>query len=205
MHLIGNHLLGIIIMVLFSLQGIVMFFSPGSIRLQKPQGGIISWLYNILNLIIILVITPLAAILLMKKVSVPIELTWINVGNGWVLFVLETAGILCFFSGNILQYWSRIFLGRSFRLGAVAPRSEDKFVSAGPYRLVRHPMYSAVLLMSLGLGLMIQSFLILILSVALAVFIMLMIPAEEAQLRGAYGDEYRKYRERVKALIPFIY
>ncbi len=205
MHLIGSHLLGIIIMVLFSLQGIVMLFSQGSLRFQKPEGGVISWLYNTLNLFIILVVTPLVAILLMKKVSGLIEPTWIKVTEGWVLIILETAGMLFFFFGNILQYWSRVFLGLSFRLGGVAPRSEDKFVTAGPYRLVRHPMYTAVLLMSLGLALLIQSLLILSLFVVLAIFIMLLIPAEEAQLQEAYGAKYREYRQKVKALIPFIY
>lgn len=104
MHLIGSHLLGIIIMVLFSLQGIVMLFSQGSLRFQKPEGGVISWLYNTLNLFIILVVTPLVAILLMKKVSGLIEPTWIKVTEGWVLIILETAGMLFFFFGNILQY-----------------------------------------------------------------------------------------------------
>ncbi len=205
MHLIGSHLLGIIIIVLFSLQGIVMLFSPGSIRFQKPEGGVISWLYNTLNLFIILVVTPLVAILLMKKVSGLIEPTWIKVTEGWVLIILETAGILFFFFGNMLQYWSRVFLGCSFRLGGVAPRPEDKFVTAGPYRLVRHPMYTAVLLMSLGLALLIQSLLILSLFVVLAIFIMLLIPAEEAQLQEAYGAKFSEYRQKVKALIPFIY
>ncbi len=182
-----------------------MLFSLGSIRFQKPEGGVISWLYNTLNLFIILVVTPLVAIFLMKKVSGLIEPTRIEVTEGWVLIILETAGMLFFFFGNILQYWSRVFLGRSFRLGGVAPCSEDKFVTAGPYHLVRHPMYTAVLLMSLGLSLLIQSLLILALFVVLAIFIMPLIPAEEAQLQEAYGAKFSEYRQKVKALIPFIY
>jgi len=205
MHLIGSHLLGIIIMVLFCLQGVVMLFSPGSLRFQKPEGGVISWLYNTLNLFIILIVTPLVAILLIKKASGLIELTQIHVAKRWLLIILETAGILFFFFGNILQCWSRVFLSHSFRLGGVAPRAEDKFVTSGPYGLVRHPMYTAVLLMSLGLALLVQSIFILALFVMLAIFILLLIPEEESQLRDAYGDTYSEYRQKVKALIPFIY
>ena len=43
MHILDHHLLGIILLVLFSLQGVVMLFSPGSLRLQKPEAGGISW------------------------------------------------------------------------------------------------------------------------------------------------------------------
>jgi len=180
--LIGSRLLGIIIMVLFTLTGIVMASSPGSIRVQKPEAGVISWLSNVLNLFIVLVVTPLVAVLLMMKATGLIETTSIKLAEGWPLVIIETLGILFFLFGNLLLYWGRVFIGGSFRLGGVAPRPEDKLVTTGPYRLVRHPMYTAVLFMDLGLALLIQSLIILILFVVLFIFVKLMIPEEEAQL-----------------------
>ena len=205
MHILDNHLLGIIILVLFSLQGLVMLFSPGSLRLQKPEAGGISWVYNLLNLFIILFVTPLVAILLMKNIMEPIEFLRIHITSVWILMIIETLGMILLFVGNILLYGSRIILKRSFRLGGVAPRSEDKLITSGPYRWIRHPMYTSILLMSLGLTLLIQSALILFLFIMLTVFVILLIPSEDAQLQKSYGLIFSKYRQKVKALVPYIY
>ena len=205
MHILDNHLLGIIILVLFSLQGLVMLFSPGSLRLQKPEAGGISWVYNLLNLFIILFVTPLVAILLMKNIMEPIEFLRIHITSVWILMIIETLGMILLFVGNILLYWSRIILKRSFRLGGVAPRSEDKLITSGPYRWIRHPMYTSILLMSLGLTLLIQSALILFLFIMLTVFVILLIPSEDAQLQKSYGLTFSQYRQQVKALVPYIY
>ncbi len=205
MHILDHHLLGIILLVLFSLQGLVMFFSPGSLRLQKPEAGGISWVYNLLNLFIILFITPLVAILLMKNIMGPIEFLRIRITPVWILMIIETLGIIFLFAGNILLYGSRIILKRSFRLGGVAPRSEDKLVTSGPYRWVRHPMYTSILLMSLGLTLLIQSAFILLLFIMLTAFVILLIPSEDAQLEKSYGHRFSQYRQKVKALVPYIY
>ena len=113
--------------------------------------------------------------------------------------------MILLFVGNILLYWSRIILKRSFRLGGVAPRSEDKLITSGPYRWIRHPMYTSILLMSLGLTLLIQSALILLLFIMLTIFVILLIPLEDAQLQKSYGLIFSKYRQKVKALVPYIY
>jgi len=86
MQILDNRLLGIIILVLFSLQGLVMLFSPGSLRLQKPEAGGISWVYNILNLFIILFVTPLVAILLMKNMGL-LQIEWVIFDEKWELSI----------------------------------------------------------------------------------------------------------------------
>ncbi|MFC1532033.1 methyltransferase family protein [Thermodesulfobacteriota bacterium] len=119
--------------------------------------------------------------------------------------IIETLGMILFFVGNILLYWSRIILRRSFRLGGVAPRAEDRLVISGPYRWIRHPRYTSILFMSLGLTLLIQSALILFLFIMLTVFVILLIPSEDAQLQKSYGLTFSKYRQKVKALVPYIF
>lgn len=47
---IAPRTLGILIMVLFALQGVFTLLSPGSMRLQRPEGGLVPWVYNIVNL-----------------------------------------------------------------------------------------------------------------------------------------------------------
>jgi protein-S-isoprenylcysteine O-methyltransferase Ste14 len=205
MTIFDNHQLGIIILVLFSLQGVVILFSPGSLRLQKPEVGLISWIYNLLNLFILLFVTPLLAILLMKNIFEPIEFLRFHIKSIWLLMLIEILGLSIFIVGNILLYWSRIILKRSFRLGGVAPCSEDKFITSGPYRCIRHPMYTSILSMSLGLTMLIQSAIIFLLFIILTVFVILLIPLEDAQLQKSYGLKFNEYRQKVKALLPYIY
>jgi len=59
--------------------------------------------------------------------------------------------------GYLLMAWALITLGRNYQLGGIAPRSEDKLIMDGIYRLVRHPMYTAALSISLGLTCLIHT------------------------------------------------
>lgn len=205
MHLLSCPVLGVLILVLSVLQAVIMFSSPGSLRLQKPQGGAISWAYNVLNLLILVIVTPLLGVLLLKEVIEPISVTSVDLGDGWLVRVLESVGLVLYCVGNLILYSSRLVLRRNFRLGAVAPRSEDRLVTTGLYRYVRHPMYTAVLAMALGLTLLVQSLVMCGLFAGLAVSILVMLPIEDSQLERAYRGRYKRYKEQVKALVPFVF
>lgn len=75
----------------------------------------------------------------------------------------------------------------------------------GPYRLVRHPMYTAALGISLGLVCLIQSWALFCVFCVYVVLILLLIPAEEDGLRKAYGGQYVSYQQKTRKLIPFVY
>ena len=78
-------------------------------------------------------------------------------------------------------------------------------MTTGLYQYVRHPMYSAVLAMVLGLTLLVQSLVLFGLFAGLAISIVAMLPVEDAQLERAYRVEYTRYKEQVKALVPFVF
>ena len=205
MNILEIKTLGIIILIFSVLQGIIVIFSKGSLRFQKPEGGFVVWVYNIINLSILLLITPIISILLTKNILTPFEFLSYDIGNENLLFATEIIGLILFISGNLLLYWTRILLWSSFRLGAVKPSEKDKLILSGPFKIMRHPMYSAVIIMAFGLALLIHSFVIIILTAILAVSIVIMIPVEDRQLVDAYGDEYKKYKLKVKSLITFVY
>lgn len=205
MHWLGPRALGWLVLILFGLLGAFTLLSPGSLRLQRPEGGWVPWAYNVLNLAVILGVTPLVGVLLLEDVTVPLERTSLPLGAGPAGQAVETIGIGLFVAGHLLQYWSRIVLSRSFRLGAVRPRDDDCLIERGPYRWVRHPMYTAVLAMALGLGLSVQSWPLLVLVAALAALIGRLIAVEEKQLLAAYGDDYERYRNRTRKLVPLLY
>jgi len=197
--------LGIIILVASVLQGIIVVFSKGSIRFQKPEGGIITWVYNITNLIVLMVLTPILSVLLLKEVLYPVKIISVSIAAGSIVKILDITGLILYIVGNIFIYVTRIVLWNNFRLGAVAPGSEDKLVLGGAFKIVRHPMYFSVIVMSLGLALLLHSWLFMVFFVILLYTIIKMIPVEEDQLINAYGDDYINYKKKVKKLFPYIY
>ena len=195
--------LGLFVMVLFAAQGAFVLLSPGSMRLQKPSGGLVSWLYNLLNLSATLVLTPLVAFTLLKGWQIPGEWIGLDLGPRLLHTIAGWAGMGAYAAGMILMCWSRVVLGRSFRLGAVPPGEADRLIVAGPFRWVRHPMYSAVILVTLGMALAVRSYVFLFYALAIAATFVKLIPSEEATLRHAYAD-YPEYAARTRRLIPYV-
>ena len=78
-------------------------------------------------------------------------------------------------------------------------------VMDGPYRLVRHPMYTAALAISLGLSCLVQSLAFFSLFCIYFILVLQMIPGEEEGLRRAYSAQYIAYQQKVKGLVPMFF
>ena len=82
-------------------------------------------------------------------------------------------------------------------------REGSSLVTTGPYRLVRHPMYSAALVIDLGLALLSANWLVAgTMLLGLAVLVLGRVRDEERMMTDAYGDEYRDYMARTGRLMP---
>jgi protein-S-isoprenylcysteine O-methyltransferase Ste14 len=176
--------------------------ATGSI-LDKPQGNLMVQVVNIFNLLFLLVVNPLAAILLIARRLATIDPTHMTIDEPRIVMVLEIAGIAMYLIGYLLMASALIALGRNYQPGGSAPRSEDKMVMEGFYRLIRHPMYTAALSISLGLACLIQSWAVLCVLCIYLVLLVLLIPVEEDGLRKAYGEQYAAYRQRASKLVLF--
>ncbi len=148
---------------------------------------------------------PIVAILLITRRLETIEPSHVSIDEPWILMVLEIVGLVIYVIGYLLMAGALITLGRNYQLGGSAPRSEDKMVVNGPFRLVRHPMYTAALGISFGLVCLVQSWALFCIFCFYIVLILLLIPAEEEGLRKAYGEQYVSYRQRTRKLIPLVY
>ena len=204
MYTFDQRILGIAILFQLGMLVAVKRVATGSI-LDKPKGNFLVQLVNIFNLLFLLFVNPLAAILLITRHLVTIDPTRITIEAPWVLMVLEIAGLVMYVVGFLLMAWALISLERHYQLGGSAPRSEDKLVTNGPYRLVRHPMYTAALSISLGLACLIQSWAFFCVFCIYLVLICLLIPMEEDGLLKAYGEQYVVYQKKTRHLVPFVY
>jgi protein-S-isoprenylcysteine O-methyltransferase Ste14 len=116
---------------------------------------------------------------------------------------VRAIGIAMAATGIALVVWSRATLGPSF---TAFPKPVDggTQASGGPYRFVRHPIYTAVVLCLAGWALLWQSVVAGALVSVLALLLDFKARREEAWLASAYTG-YAEYRRRVRKFIPFIY
>jgi protein-S-isoprenylcysteine O-methyltransferase Ste14 len=92
------------------------------------------------------------------------------------------------------------------RYGAEVADLTDERGHAGPYRWVRHPSYTGLLLIAAGIGLAAGTWPGLVVCLVLpAAAMLLRIRVEEAALTRVLGDPYRAYQSRAKRLIPGLW
>jgi protein-S-isoprenylcysteine O-methyltransferase Ste14 len=104
----------------------------------------------------------------------------------------------------LLALWSRRHLGRNWST-KVRIAEEHELVRSGPYRFVRHPIYTAMLGMSLGTTIVSGEYHSLLGSLIVAIAYWRKIRIEETALGGAFGAEYDEYRRKSWALVPLIF
>lgn len=121
--------------------------------------------------------------------------------HGWPIIT----GLVVIWLGLVLRVWSVVVLGRSFRT-TVEVDAGQPVVSHGPYRWVRHPSYTGLLLIAAGFGLAFSNWPGLVLCLVLPEAATLRrIRVEESELARVLGDPYREYAGRTKRLIPGVW
>lgn len=114
-------------------------------------------------------------------------------------------GLLLMVSGQLLRWWSIGTLGRFFTIN-VAIRTGHTVIESGPYRFVRHPSYTAILLFHIGAALCLGNALsAAVLLIPVVAALANRIRVEEDVLCTAFGAVYREYMTRTKRLIPGLY
>jgi protein-S-isoprenylcysteine O-methyltransferase Ste14 len=103
--------------------------------------------------------------------------------------------------GLVLALWARVTLGRNWS-GIVTFKQDHELVRHGPYGHVRHPIYSAILMMVLGSALAFGTLGALIGLPLVLLGIWLKLRQEEALMTEHFPAEYSAYRSEVSALIP---
>jgi protein-S-isoprenylcysteine O-methyltransferase Ste14 len=119
--------------------------------------------------------------------------------------VAESVGLVLFWSGISLRFWSFHTLGRYFTF-TVQTSTDQPVIVDGPYRVIRHPGYSGLLLIITAVGLFIGNWWSLLwLTAAITGGLVFRIRVEERALTRNLGDRYLSYAATHKRLVPFIW
>jgi protein-S-isoprenylcysteine O-methyltransferase Ste14 len=117
---------------------------------------------------------------------------------------VEYAGVAVTALGIALAIWARVLLGRNWSGNATVKESHE-LVQGGPYRFVRHPIYSGISLAIVGTALTMGEVRgLLAVALALASW-RVKWPVEERFMTEQFGDRYVEYRRRVRAIIPGVW
>jgi protein-S-isoprenylcysteine O-methyltransferase len=119
--------------------------------------------------------------------------------------VLASASVMLFVAGLILRGWAIITLGRFFTVD-VTIEKDHELVERGPFRAVRHPSYSGVLLAFVGFALSLGNWAALpVILLPIGAAFLHRMNVEEDALSRALGAHYVEYAKRTKRVVPFIY
>ncbi|MEO7931759.1 MAG: isoprenylcysteine carboxylmethyltransferase family protein [Chthoniobacterales bacterium] len=183
---------------MFSLLGLSLLVSEIVLGLRRrSQTGAEKKDRGTLRMLWVIILLSIASGYLAAQLDLgphlPGERSWIVIGV--VLFVL----------GATLRWWSVLHLGRFFTVD-VAVASDHRLIDNGPYRFVRHPSYTGLLLEFTGLAFCLGHV------VSLAVILLPIffaqrrrIEVEERALQEKLGEPYHQYCARTKRLLPFLY
>jgi len=119
--------------------------------------------------------------------------------------VVFTAGMVVLLAGLVLRGWSFKALGQYFT-HTVMVSSDQPVIACGPYRVLRHPSYTGIILAAIGIGLASANWADLVGLLLLTLTALLWrIRIEEAALMTTLGDRYRAYAAQHKRLVPLVW
>ncbi len=115
------------------------------------------------------------------------------------------AGIATLVSGSLLRRHCWRMLGASFT-GDVRASADQQVVTSGAYAFLRHPSYTAGIMLNTGIGIALGSWASALVLAAVSFLVYAYrISIEERALVGAIGEPYRQFMSTRKRLIPFVY
>ena len=122
-----------------------------------------------------------------SKIGLPDSVRWLGVG----------IGVLCV----AMIYWLFSSIGNSISPTS-ATRKQHRLVTSGPYRWVRHPLYTVGSSLFVAFGMMADNWFIAALGVLAFIAMAIRTPKEEANLIEKFGNEYREYMKRTGRFLP---
>ena len=112
-------------------------------------------------------------------------------------------GLLLLAVGLSFAVWARVHIGRNW--GAPMTRKDEpELVTSGPYRLVRHPIYSGILVAGVGTAVALNWTWLIVVALA-GIYFLYSATVEERYLTVRFPDAYPRYKDSTKMLVPFVF
>src|SRR6266487_608501 len=115
---------------------------------------------------------------------------------------LAGVGLVLFAVGLGFAIWARVHIGRNWGT-PMTQKEEPELVTSGPYCLVRHPIYSGILVAGIGTAVAL-SWVWLAAVVLGGIYFVYSATVEERYLGEQFPDDYPRYRRSTKMLVPFL-
>jgi protein-S-isoprenylcysteine O-methyltransferase Ste14 len=127
--------------------------------------------------------------------------SWLTIPDAtWARFL----GVSLYALALAWIYWSFLTLGKQHS-AEVTIQEGHQFITRGPYRWVRHPMYLGLILFPAGAGLAFGSWLGMALPLLTTFLFVWRIGDEEKRLHQEFGESWEAYARRTMRLVPFVY
>ena len=104
--------------------------------------------------------------------------------------------------GLALAVWARVYLGGNWGM-PMSRRADPELVTTGPYRWIRHPIYSGILLGLAGTAIAVSAYWLIAVAITGAYFLVSAV-VEERTMAQLFPAAYPPYRRVTKMLIPFL-
>jgi protein-S-isoprenylcysteine O-methyltransferase Ste14 len=118
--------------------------------------------------------------------------------------ISSALGLALTFAGAAFTLWARFTLGSNWS-GAVTVKADHELMTRGPYAIVRHPIYSGLLLTMLGTAVVVGKYRGLVCVGLLFTAWKTKSLTEERLMTEQFGEQYLAYKRRVKSLVPFVF
>jgi protein-S-isoprenylcysteine O-methyltransferase Ste14 len=113
------------------------------------------------------------------------------------------AGLIIFLLGLLLAIWARLSLGKNWGM-PMTLKQDPELVTSGPYRYIRHPIYTGILLAMIGSAVASSIFWLTIFAISGVYFIYSAV-MEEKLMMEQFPKVYPAYKTKTKMLVPFVF
>jgi len=180
------HVLDIVIFACWVVFWLFWFAAAATAKAGQTQWG----RYAGVRIALILIVFVLVRARVFKDHSV--------ISDPW----LQGIGTALFFIGLALAIWARVYIGRNWGM-PMSQKADPELVTNGPYRRVRHPIYSGIILAMAGTAIAVSLYW-LIAVVLFGAYFIYSATVEERNMGERFPDTYPDYKRSTKMLIPFI-
>ena len=113
-------------------------------------------------------------------------------------------GAAVMIAGLLFAVWAREHLGRNWSR-SVTIKEGHELITSGPYAVVRHPIYTGILVGFVGTAIALSQVRGLVVLVLISLVFWIKLRMEERWMRAQFGGSYAAYANRTAALVPYIF